>query len=128
MKPRDAETSHETRSPRWEVYEIVAELIEQHATAPPSRNRHFAAWQDQTRGAAYRLYNRLLDIRAELQQLQQDGGTPIAQRNSHGDVQLRYELQRIPQGPVTRQASLASYEWELLAALCGALTPHVVAT
>ena len=48
MESHDAESSDSNRAPRWEVYEIVAELIEQRADAPPSRNRHFEAWQDKT--------------------------------------------------------------------------------
>jgi hypothetical protein len=125
MESHDTDTSQRRRSPRWEVYEIVAELIEQHADAPPSRNRHFDAWQDKTRGAAYRLYSRLLDIKGDLEQLRRDGGTPQALRGSDGDIQLTYELQQVPQGPVTRRAELNHTEWELLAAVCGPLTPEV---
>jgi hypothetical protein len=125
MERHSEDASEQGRSPRWEVYEIVAELIEQRAKAPPSRNRHFEAWQDTTR-AAYRLYSRLLDIRDDLQRLQRDGGTPTAAREASGDVHLVYALEQIPQGPVTRRAELTGPEWELLAAVCGALTPEVV--
>lgn len=124
MESHEADREGGSRPERWEVYEIVAELIEQRAKAPPSRNRHFEAWQDETRGAAYRLYSRLLDIRRDLQQLARDGGGPIARVDARGDVELTYQLQQIPQGPVTRRAALTRTEWELLAAICGPLTPE----
>ena len=128
MESHEDEASQGRRSPRWEVYEIVAELIEQRADAPPSRNRHFEQWQDKTRGAAYRLYNRLLDIRGDLEQLQRDGGAPVARGDQGGDVHLTYELQQIPQGSVIRRAELTRTEWELLTAVCGTLTPEVASS
>ena len=115
-----------TRAPTWEVYEIVAELIEQGAHGPPSRNRHFEAWQDQTRGAAYRLYGRLRSIHDELVQLEHDGAHASAVSASEADpVLLTYALQQVPQGPVTRRTELLRPEWELLAALCGDRTPVI---
>ena len=126
MQATDAEADFDDASFRRTTYDIVAQLIAQGVKGPPSRNQNFEDWQDKARGAAYRLYARLLDIQADLEKIKSDGHSPMAQRDGHGSVLLSYALEHDPQGRVTRRATLSAEEWDLLRALCGDLTPPVV--
>lgn len=132
-KDAPAPTGDPAPDPR-DVYALVVVLIEEGRRRPPSRNRHFEAWSDPLRRAAYRLFLKLRDLEDDLRlatarnepvhistSLSEGGAAEVgAAEEGAAETTVMYALS-LPQGRLRRVARLSADEWRLLRALCGDL-------